>query len=129
MQELQCKLAAASKIEQDADSTDYKPGLCHCDSSNLLPECNCACSRADFNYDNQLRSSNLLCFYCDSAAGNKCLPKVMTAELDEHALAVRDSRLRAKLAISDITAIEAKYHASFLAQLYNRRRSLERAHY
>ena len=47
----------------------------------------------------------------------------------ECAMALGDSRLLAKLANGDMIAIEAKYHASCLAQLYNRRRSLERAHY
>jgi hypothetical protein len=47
----------------------------------------------------------------------------------ECAMALVDSRLLAKLANSGMIATEAKYHSVCLAQLYNRRRSLERAHY
>ena len=37
-----------------------------------------------------------------------------------------DDRLLAKLAVGDMIAVEAKYHSSCLAQLYNRRRSIKR---
>jgi len=72
-------------------------------------------------------------FFCDLPAVNDHLHHVRTMELDrrvkECAMALGDSRPLAKLANGDMIAIEAKYHASCLAQLYNRHRSLERAHY
>jgi len=74
-----------------------------------------------------------LCFFCDMPAGQLGLHEVMTLELGtrvrECALALSDDRLLAKLATSDMVAIDAKYHKSCLVQFYNRRRSYERAQY
>src|SRR6218665_425874 len=74
-----------------------------------------------------------LCFFCVKPAGQLGLHEVMTLELGtrvrECVQALSDDRLLAKLATCDMVAIEAKYHSSCLTQLYNRRRSYERAQY
>src|SRR6218665_3546609 len=91
----------------------------------------CRCWRSDIN-DTKIPGIPL-CFFCDKPAGQLVLHEVMTLELGtrvrECALALSDDRLLAKLATCDMVAIEAKYHSSCLTQLYNRRRSYERAQY
>jgi len=72
-----------------------------------------------------------VCVFCDLPAEwlNE-LHSVTTFTLDQRVkecdAVLSDDRLLAKLAVGDMIAVEAKYHSSCLAQLYNRRRSIKR---
>ena len=64
------------------------------------------------------------CFFCNNVAGPSGLHKASTFEIDrsvrESAIKLKDTDLLAKLAGGDMVAIEAKYHLTCLAALYNR---------
>lgn len=64
------------------------------------------------------------CIFCDQVAGPSGLHKACTFEVDfkvrKCATELCDTRLMAKLAAGDMVAIDAKYHAKCLAQLYKK---------
>lgn len=90
------------------------------------------CTRSEFKCENPLRATVPVCLFCDMPEdAHHPLHEVSTLDMvdkrvQECALVLSDNRLLAKLATGDMVAIEAKYHANCLAQLYNRRRSFER---
>ena len=91
------------------------------------------CTRSELGSSNTKELAELLCFFCDLPLGEEEHHSVQTFAVDdkvtECALALADQKLLAKLATSDMMAIEARYHTKCLASLYNRRRSLERSQY
>ena len=64
------------------------------------------------------------CFFCDQTDNLRNLHTASTFEVDQKvrkcAVALKDSKLLAKLSAGDMIAIEAKYHAKCLIDLYNR---------
>ena len=79
-----------------------------------------------------LPSSNACCLFCDKAGSQlERLHDITTFELDQKvkdcASKLADTKLLAKLSsVSDLIALEAKYHTKCLANLYNRVRALNR---
>ena len=65
-----------------------------------------------------------LCFFCDQEAGVAGLHEVSTMGMDQtirtYATELKDTNLLAKLAPGDMVALEAKYHKSCLADIFNR---------
>ena len=66
---------------------------------------------------------------CFQAAGTDGLHEVTTFQVDQHvrksAELTRDSLFLAKLSLSDMVALEAKYHTKCLLALYNRARKVQ----
>ena len=102
------------------------------ESSDDVP-CKRRCTRADLDSGTSSHKRIDVCFFCDQPLDDQSGHSVETFGVDhkvrECALALADSKLLAKLATSDLMAIEAKYHKNCLTSLYNRRRSLERTQY
>ena len=69
------------------------------------------------------------CFFCDKGDTEGKLHEVCTFQLDYHvcksAYDLQDEKHLAKLNAGDLIAIEAKYHAKCLAELYNKARCTE----
>ena len=65
-----------------------------------------------------------ICFFCNKSSGQ--LHKASTKEIDAHvrecAIKLNDDSLLAKLAMSDMHALDAQYHRKCLVALYNRMR-------
>ncbi|KAI8503415.1 hypothetical protein Bbelb_192360 [Branchiostoma belcheri] len=70
---------------------------------------------------------NSLCFFCAKGGTKEPLHEASTFQLDDRvrkcAYALQDEDLLAKLSAGDLIALEAKYHARCLANLYNKARS------
>ena len=67
------------------------------------------------------------CFFCEQPAGSERLHAAATFTIDRHvrdcATLLEDSALLRKLSAGDMVALECKYHAKCLSQLYNRARA------
>ena len=67
------------------------------------------------------------CFFCEQPAGSERLHAAATFKIDRHvrdcATLLEDSALLRKLSAGDMVALECKYHAKCLSQLYNRARA------
>ncbi|XP_076031372.1 uncharacterized protein LOC143019540 isoform X1 [Oratosquilla oratoria] len=67
------------------------------------------------------------CFFCEQPAGSERLHEAVTFTIDRHvrdcATLLEDSTLLRKLSAGDMVALECKYHAKCLSQLYNRARA------
>ena len=85
------------------------------------------CSRLQ----SSLKPSEVSCFFCGQEAGTDGLHEVTTLQVDQHvresAKLTGDSLLLAKLSLSDMVALEAKYHTKCLLALYNRTRKVQTA--
>ena len=66
----------------------------------------------------------LSCFFCEKVDVSGNLTEVQTLGLDKRvrdaAKILKDERLLARLSEGDMVAVEARYHKSWLAELYNK---------
>ena len=121
----------SASAEKHSSTTGVSVASCSdvaCESTDVK----CICTRSEITSENPLCATTHVSFFCDLPADSRHpLHEVSTLDsvdkqVKECALVFSDHRLLAKLAIGDMAAIEAKYHANCLTQLYNRRRSFER---
>ena len=70
-------------------------------------------------------TSETKCFFCDQSGGqmHKARTKMIDSRVRECATKLCDTALLAKLAVSDMHALDAQYHRNCLIGLYNRMRS------
>ena len=80
-------------------------------------------SAVDSRLQSSLTPSEASCFFCGQAAGTDGLHNVTTFQMDqrvhESAELTEESLLLAKLSLTDMVALEAKYHTKCLLALYN----------
>jgi len=113
-----CRLRYNNQMLQRAEKREYqspeKPHKCSRLRSSLMSS-----------------DSQELCFFCSQEAGSDGLHEVTTLQVDQRvrksAELTGDSLLLAKLSLSDMVALEAKYHTKCLLALYNRARKAQTA--